>query len=236
MTTANINVDAAEVAKFDALANSWWDLEGESKPLHQINPIRLAFIEQQSSLAGKQAIDVGCGGGILTEVLAKASANATGIDMAETALRIAKLHALEAELSINYQQVTAEQMAEQSPQQFDVVTCMEMLEHVPNPASVIQACADLVTPDGDVFFSTLNRHPKAYLLAVLGAEYIMNMLPKGTHDYKQFIKPSELAKWCRQAGLEVRTIKGISYNPITRDFSLSDDVDVNYLIHCRRSL
>jgi len=236
MTTANINVDAAEVAKFDALANSWWDLEGESKPLHQINPIRLAFIEQQSSLAGKQAIDVGCGGGILTEALAKASANATGIDMAETALRIAKLHALEAELSINYQQITAEQMAEQSPQQFDVVTCMEMLEHVPNPASVIQACADLVTPDGDVFFSTLNRHPKAYLLAVLGAEYIMNMLPKGTHDYKQFIKPSELAKWCRQAGLEVRTIKGISYNPITRDFSLSDDVDVNYLIHCRRSL
>ncbi len=236
MTTANINVDAAEVAKFDALANSWWDLEGESKPLHQINPIRLAFIEQQSSLAGKQTIDVGCGGGILTEALAKASANVTGIDMAETALRIAKLHALEAELSINYQQITAEQMAEQSPQQFDVVTCMEMLEHVPNPASVIQACADLVTPEGDVFFSTLNRHPKAYLLAVLGAEYIMNMLPKGTHDYKQFIKPSELAKWCRQAGLEVRTIKGISYNPITRDFSLSDDVDVNYLIHCRRSL
>jgi 2-polyprenyl-6-hydroxyphenyl methylase/3-demethylubiquinone-9 3-methyltransferase len=156
--------------------------------------------------------------------------------MAETALRIAKLHALEAELSINYEQITAEQKAEQSPQQFDVVTCMEMLEHVPEPASVIQACSDLVTPEGDIFFSTLNRHPKAYLLAVLGAEYIMNMLPKGTHDYKQFIKPSELAKWCRQAGLTVCAIKGISYNPISRDFSLSDDVDVNYLVHCKRAL
>lgn len=236
MTTANINVDAAEVAKFDALANSWWDLEGESKPLHQINPIRLDFIQQQCELANKQAIDVGCGGGILTEALAKASANTTGIDMAETALKIAKLHALEAEISINYEQITAEQKAQQSPQQFDVVTCMEMLEHVPDPASVIQACADLVTPEGDVFFSTLNRHPKAYLLAVLGAEYIMNMLPKGTHDYKQFIKPSELAKWCRQSGLQVCSIKGISYSPISRSFSLSDDVDVNYLVHCRRAL
>ncbi len=236
MTTANINVDAAEVAKFDALANSWWDLEGESKPLHQINPVRLGFIQQHTELAQKNAIDVGCGGGILSEALAKASANTTGIDMAETALRIAKLHALESEISIHYEQITAEQKALQTPQQFDVVTCMEMLEHVPNPASVIQACADLVTAEGDVFFSTLNRHPKAYLLAVLGAEYIMKLLPKGTHDYKQFIKPSELAKWCRQAGLEVCSIKGISYNPITRDFSLSDDVDINYLVHCRRAL
>ncbi len=236
MTSANINVDAAEVAKFDALANSWWDLEGESKPLHQINPIRLDFIQQHCQLDNSHAIDVGCGGGILTEALAKASADATGIDMAETALRIAKLHALEAELTINYEHITAEQKAEAVPNQFDVVTCMEMLEHVPDPSSVIQACADLVTAEGDVFFSTLNRHPKAYLLAILGAEYVMNLLPKGTHDYKQFIKPSELAKWCRQAGLQVCNIKGISYNPITRDFSLSDDVDVNYLIHCRRSL
>jgi 2-polyprenyl-6-hydroxyphenyl methylase/3-demethylubiquinone-9 3-methyltransferase len=236
MTTAHINVDAAEVAKFDALANSWWDQEGESKPLHQINPIRLDFIQQYCSPENKQAIDVGCGGGILSEALAKAGAKTTGIDMAETALKIAKLHALEAEISIDYEQITAEQKAVQSPQQFDVVACMEMLEHVPNPASVIKACADLVTPEGDVFFSTLNRHPKAYLLAVLGAEYVMNMLPKGTHDYKQFIKPSELAKWCRQAGLQVCHINGISYNPLSRDFSLSDDVDVNYLVHCRRAL
>jgi 2-polyprenyl-6-hydroxyphenyl methylase/3-demethylubiquinone-9 3-methyltransferase len=233
--TTQTNVDPAEVAKFEALASSWWDEEGESKPLHQINPIRLNFIQQQCMLDNKQAIDVGCGGGILSEALAKAGAQTTGIDMADKALKIAKLHSLEAGLKINYELITAEEKAQQAAQQFDVVTCMEMLEHVPDPTSVIKACADLVTPEGDVFFSTLNRHPKAYLLAVLGAEYIMKMLPKGTHDYKQFIRPSELAKWCRAAGLHVQQIKGISYNPFTKAFKLSDDVDVNYLVHCKLS-
>jgi 2-polyprenyl-6-hydroxyphenyl methylase/3-demethylubiquinone-9 3-methyltransferase len=233
--TTQTNVDPAEVAKFEALASSWWDEEGESKPLHQINPIRLNFIQQQCMLDNKQAIDVGCGGGILSEALAKAGAQTTGIDMADKALKIAKLHSLEAGLKINYELITAEEKAQQATHQFDVVTCMEMLEHVPDPTSVIKACADLVIPEGDVFFSTLNRHPKAYLLAVLGAEYIMKMLPKGTHDYKQFIRPSELAKWCRAAGLHVQQIKGISYNPFTKAFKLSDDVDVNYLVHCKLS-
>jgi 2-polyprenyl-6-hydroxyphenyl methylase/3-demethylubiquinone-9 3-methyltransferase len=230
------NVDPTEVAKFNALASNWWDFEGESKPLHDLNPHRLAFIQDHSKLENQQVIDIGCGGGILTEALAKAGANTTGIDMGEMALNVAKLHALEAELIINYQHITAEGIAKQSPEQYDVVTCMEMLEHVPDPVSVIQACADLVKPGGDIFFSTLNRHPKAYLLAVLGAEYVMNMLPKGTHDYQRFIKPSEMALWCRQAGLSLTHLKGLSYNPINKDFHLSDDVKVNYLIHCTRPL
>ena len=228
------NVDPSEIAKFDALASNWWDLEGESKPLHDLNPLRLEFISKQCSLDNKHVIDVGCGGGILSEALAKSGANTTGIDMGEMALNVAKLHALEAELTIDYQHITAEEKAQQSAQNYDLVTCMEMLEHVPDPLSIIQACADLVKPGGDLFFSTLNRHPKAYLLAVLGAEYIMNMLPKGTHDYKRFIKPSELAKWCRQAGLQVSHIKGISYNPLKQAFKLSDDVNVNYLLHCKK--
>ena len=236
MSAAHNNVDPAEVAKFDALASSWWDEEGESKPLHQLNPVRLSYIDTRSQLHGKQAIDVGCGGGILTEALAKSSAIATGIDMGEMPLKIAKLHALEAELKIDYQQITAEEKAEQAAGEFDVVTCMEMLEHVPDPASIIKACSDLVTPGGDVFFSTLNRHPKAYLVAVLGAEYVMKMLPKGTHDYQRFIKPSEMAAWCRQAGLEVTDITGLNYNPLTKSFKLGDDVKVNYLMHCRRPL
>lgn len=234
--TVEMNVDPSEVAKFDALAASWWDLEGESKPLHDINPIRLGFIQQHCALDSKQAIDVGCGGGILTEALAKAGANTTGIDMGEMALNVAKLHALEAELTIDYLHLTAEQQAQNAGEQYDVVTCMEMLEHVPDPVSVIQACADLVKPGGDLFFSTLNRHPKAYLLAVLGAEYVMKMLPKGTHDYARFIKPSEMARWCRQAGLQVNDLKGLSYNPLNKDFHLSDDVKVNYLLHCTRPL
>lgn len=236
MSTAHINVDPAEVAKFDALASSWWDEEGESKPLHKLNPVRLSYIENRSPLNGKKAIDVGCGGGILTEALAKSGAIATGIDMGEMPLQIAKLHALEAELNIDYEQITAEEKAEQAAEQFDVVTCMEMLEHVPDPASIIKACADLVKPGGDVFFSTLNRHPKAYLVAVLGAEYVMKMLPKGTHDYQRFIKPSEMATWCRQVGLEVVDITGLNYNPLTKSFKLGDDVKVNYLMHCRRAL
>lgn len=234
--TVEMNVDPSEVAKFDALAASWWDLEGESKPLHDINPIRLGFIQQHCALDNKQAIDVGCGGGILTEALAKAGASTTGVDMGEMALNVAKLHALEAELTINYLHLTAEQQAQNAGEQYDVVTCMEMLEHVPDPVSVIQACADLVKPGGDLFFSTLNRHPKAYLLAVLGAEYVMKMLPKGTHDYARFIKPSEMARWCRQAGLQVNDLKGLSYNPLNKDFHLSDDVKVNYLLHCTRPL
>lgn len=234
MTDAQANVDPTEVAKFEALANSWWDPEGESKPLHEINPLRLGYIEQRCELKDKHVIDVGCGGGILSEALAKKQAHVTGIDMGEMPLNIAKLHALEAKLSIDYQQITAEQKAEKSAGKYDVVTCMEMLEHVPDPVSVIRACADLVKPDGHLFFSTLNRHPKAYLFAVLGAEYIMNILPKGTHDYQRFIKPSEMASWCRQAGLEVCDITGLSYNPINKTYKLGDDIKVNYLMHCRK--
>ena len=228
------NVDPAEIAKFEALAPSWWDPEGESKPLHDINPLRLAYIASRCQFKNKPLIDIGCGGGILSEALAREGAQVTGIDLGEMPLTVAKLHGLEAGLSINYQQLSAESMAENAAATFDVVTCMEMLEHVPNPASVIHACSQLVKPSGDVFFSTLNRHPKAYLLAVLGAEYFMKMLPKGTHDYKRFIRPSEMAAWCRQAGLEVCDITGIVYNPISKTFKLGDDVKVNYLMHCRR--
>jgi len=236
MTTAHTNVDPNEVAKFEALATSWWDTEGESKPLHQINPLRLSFIKSKCKLSDKAVIDVGCGGGILSEALAKSGGQVSGIDMGKMPLDIAKLHALEAELTIDYQQITVEQKAEQDGEKFDVVTCMEMLEHVPDPVSVIKACSQLVKPGGDVFFSTLNRHPKAYLFAVVGAEYLLNMLPKGTHDYKRFIRPSEMASWCRQAGLEVSDITGLSYNPLTQNYSLGDDVKVNYLMHCRKAI
>ncbi len=236
MTTTHTNVDPNEVAKFEALATSWWDTEGESKPLHEINPLRLSFIESKCKLNDKNIIDVGCGGGILSEALAISGAQVTGIDMGKRPLDIARLHALEAELTIDYQQITAEQKAEQAAETFDVITCMEMLEHVPDPVSVIKACAQLVKPGGDVFFSTLNRHPKAYLFAVVGAEYLLNMLPKGTHDYKRFIRPSEMASWCRQAGLEVSDITGLSYNPLTKTYSLGEDVKVNYLMHCHKAI
>lgn len=228
------NVDPAEVAKFDALADSWWDPEGQSKPLHQINPLRLQFIKDRTVLKTAKIVDVGCGGGILTESLAISGADATGIDMGEHPLDIARLHALEVGLKINYQQTTAEAMAANHPAEFDAVTCMEMLEHVPDPQAIIRACAEMVKPGGDVYFSTLNRNPKAWLLAIVGAEYIANMLPKGTHDYARFIKPSELARACREAGLSVSAIAGISYHPLTRKYALTQDVDVNYLIHCRR--
>ncbi len=236
MTITQENIDHSEVAKFEALASGWWDKEGDSKPLHDLNPVRLAYIQRYCTLENSKFIDVGCGGGILSEALAKSGASVTGIDMGKMPLDIAKLHALEAGLTIDYQQITAEGKAAQSAEQFDVVTCMEMLEHVPDPVSVIQACSQLAKPGGDIFFSTLNRHPKAYLLAVLGAEYIMNMLPKGTHDYKRFIRPSEMAAWCRQAGLEVKNITGMSYNPVSKTFKLGDDVKVNYLMHCRKEL
>ncbi|EGL56177.1 2-polyprenyl-3-methyl-5-hydroxy-6-metoxy-1,4-benzoquinol methylase [Methylophaga aminisulfidivorans MP] len=234
MSQKQANVDLNEVAKFDALASSWWDLEGQSKPLHDLNPIRLAYIAERTSLKDANVIDVGCGGGILSEALAKSGAHVTGIDMGEMPLNIAKLHALEEGLTIHYQHITAEEMAAQNKEQYDAVNCLEMLEHVPDPASIISACAGLVKPGGDVFFSTLNRHPKAYLLAVLGAEYIMKMLPKGTHDYKRFIRPAELSAWCRQAGLKVKDVTGMNYNPLTRQFSLGNDVKVNYLIHCKK--
>lgn len=234
MTENQLNVDPMEVAKFDALAAGWWDPEGQSKPLHQLNPIRLGYITDRVSVADKQVIDVGCGGGILTEALAKENAQMTGIDMGESPLSIAKLHALESGLKINYDQCTAEEKAAAAHEQFDVVTCMEMLEHVPDPSAIIQACADMVKPGGDVFLSTLNRHPKAYLLAVIGAEYVMNMLPKGTHDYKRFIRPSELSAWCRRAGLKVKNISGLHYNPLSGQFSIGRDVSVNYLVHCQK--
>ncbi|MCX4187274.1 bifunctional 2-polyprenyl-6-hydroxyphenol methylase/3-demethylubiquinol 3-O-methyltransferase UbiG [Methylophaga sp. OBS4] len=232
--TEHSNVDPAEVAKFEALASSWWDLEGQSKPLHDINPLRLGYIAERCQLKDADVIDIGCGGGILSEALAESGARVTGVDMGDMPLDIAKLHAMEAGLEIHYQQSTAEAMAAKHPEQFDAVTCMEMLEHVPDPVAIVKACAELVKPGGDVFLSTLNRHPKAYLLAVLGAEYVLNMLPKGTHDYKRFIRPSELAGWCRQAGLKVENIRGLSYNPLTRTYSLGKDVKVNYLVHCRR--
>jgi len=234
MSEIQQNVDPNEVAKFEALASSWWDMEGQSKPLHEINPLRLGYIADRCQLDGAKVIDVGCGGGILSEALAKKDAIVTGIDMGEMPLDIAKLHAMEGGLDIHYEQSTAEEMAAKHSGEFDLVTCLEMLEHVPDPAAIIQACADLVKPGGDVFFSTLNRHPKAYLLAIVGAEYVMNMLPKGTHDYKRFIRPAELSSWCRQAGLQVKNITGISYNPLSRQFSLSQDVKVNYLVHCRK--
>jgi 2-polyprenyl-6-hydroxyphenyl methylase/3-demethylubiquinone-9 3-methyltransferase len=234
MSDTHSNVDPNEVAKFDALASGWWDKEGESKPLHEINPLRLGYVEQRAGLKNKQVIDVGCGGGILSEALTQSGADVTGIDMGKMALDVALLHSIEAGLKINYQHITAEQKAQQSPAGFDVVTCMEMLEHVPDPVSVVKACSDLVKPGGDVFLSTLNRHPKAYLFAILGAEYIRKMLPKGTHDYSRFIRPSELARWCRQAGLEVVDITGMNYNLFTQDFKLGDDVTVNYLMHCRK--
>jgi 2-polyprenyl-6-hydroxyphenyl methylase/3-demethylubiquinone-9 3-methyltransferase len=234
MTNVHHNVDPNEVAKFEELAAGWWDLEGQSKPLHDINPLRLGYIAERCKLADANIIDVGCGGGILSEGLAQSGAKVTGIDMGDMPLDIAKLHAMESGLEIHYEQATAEAMAAKHREDFDAVTCLEMLEHVPDPAAIIQACADMVKPGGDVFFSTLNRHPKAYLLAVLGAEYVMNMLPKGTHDYKRFIRPAEMAGWCRRAGLHVEDVTGMSYNPISREFSLGKDVKVNYLVHCRK--
>ncbi|MCK2183191.1 bifunctional 2-polyprenyl-6-hydroxyphenol methylase/3-demethylubiquinol 3-O-methyltransferase UbiG [Halomonas getboli] len=231
------NVDAAEIAKFEALAHRWWDTDGEFKPLHEINPLRLDFIDARAGLAGHRVIDVGCGGGILAEAMAHRGAEVTGIDLGEAPLAVARLHAEETGASVDYRQISVEAMAEAHAGEFDVVTCLEMLEHVPDPASVIRACARLVKPGGQVFFSTINRNPKAYALAVVGAEYLLRMLPRGTHDYAKFIRPSELAGWCREAGLTVCEQSGLTYQPLTRRYRLSaTDVSVNYLMHCRREV
>jgi 2-polyprenyl-6-hydroxyphenyl methylase/3-demethylubiquinone-9 3-methyltransferase len=229
-----MNVDQSEIAKFSALAHRWWDPNSEFKPLHAINPLRLSWIKTFVSLEGKKVVDVGCGGGILAESLAQAGAETTGIDLSEKALKVAELHALEVGAKLTYRVISAEDLAQEQAGQYDVVTCMEMLEHVPDPASVVQACADLCKPGGTLFFSTLNRNPKSYLFAIIGAEYILRLLPKGTHEYAKFIKPSELVTFTRAAGLEMLGMKGLSYNPITQVYSLNDDVDVNYMIAVRK--
>jgi len=225
------NVEAAEVNKFAELAHQWWDFQGVFKPLHQLNPLRLNYIDSRANLAGKRVLDVGCGGGILSESMAQRGAQVTGIDMAEKSLQVAQLHALESGLQVEYRSVAVEVLAEEQPQSFDVVTCMEMLEHVPDPASVVRACATLVKPGGHVFFSTLNRNAKAYLMAVVGAEYVLNLLPKGTHDYSKFIKPSELAAWMRQTELELQHQTGVTYHPLSKQYALIQDTSVNYMLH-----
>ena len=230
-STQSVNVDPAELEKFAALAHRWWDKNSEFKPLHAINPLRLNFIDNAVTLNGKRVLDVGCGGGILSESMAEKGAGVMGIDLGEKALKVAKLHQLESGSQVDYQLIAVEELASQQPESFDVVTCMEILEHVPDPAAIIDACARLVKPGGSVFFSTINRNPKAYLFAVIGAEYVLNMLPKGTHAYEKFIKPSELSAWARQAGLNVEQLKGMSYNPLTQHYSLGSDISVNYLIH-----
>lgn len=234
-TVTNVNVDPAEIEKFSALASRWWDPDSEFKPLHAINPLRLDWIlSYTGSLAGKQVLDVGCGGGILSESLAQSGADVTGIDLAERSLKIARLHSLESGVPVKYEMVSAEDMADQHPARFDVVTCMEMLEHVPDPGSIIRACSKLVKPGGWVFFSTLNRNPKSFLFAIVGAEYVLGLMPKGTHSYEGFIKPSELISSARRSGLDALALKGLEYNPITKHYRLSGDTSVNYLLASRR--
>ncbi|QWD72006.1 bifunctional 2-polyprenyl-6-hydroxyphenol methylase/3-demethylubiquinol 3-O-methyltransferase UbiG [Polynucleobacter sp. UB-Raua-W9] len=229
-----MNVDQSEIAKFSALAHRWWDPHSEFKPLHAINPLRLGWIKSFVSLEGKKVVDIGCGGGILAESISQSGADTIGIDLSEKALKVAELHALEVGANLTYRSISAEALADDQPGQYDVVTCMEMLEHVPDPASVVRACAKLCKPGGTLFFSTLNRSPKSYLFAIIGAEYILKLLPKGTHEYAKFIKPSELLAFTRAADLEMIGIKGLSYNPLTQVYSLNDDVDVNYMIAVRK--
>jgi 2-polyprenyl-6-hydroxyphenyl methylase/3-demethylubiquinone-9 3-methyltransferase len=229
------NVDAQELAKFSELAHRWWDTESEFRPLHQINPLRLDWIDSQAGLRGKQVLDVGCGGGILAEAMARRAEHVTGIDLAARPLGVARLHALESGVSnLQYREVSTETLAAEKPGSFDVVTCMEMLEHVPDPAAVVRACTDLAKPGGWVFFSTLNRNPKSFLLAIVGAEYLLRLLPRGTHEYARFIRPSELARWARDSGLVLQGTKGMQYNPVTRRYWMSDDTSVNYLLACRK--
>ena len=229
------NVDPQELAKFSDLAHRWWDPASEFRPLHQINPLRLDWIDGQAPLAGLRVLDVGCGGGILADSMARRGARVLGIDLAAKPLRVAQLHALEAGTQgVEYREIAAEALAQEMPAAFDVVTCMEMLEHVPDPSSIVRACAQLVKPGGAVFFSTINRNPKAFLFAIVGAEHVLGLLPKGTHEYARFIRPSELARWCRDAGLELQGTRGMEYNPLTRRYWLSADTSVNYLLACRR--
>jgi 2-polyprenyl-6-hydroxyphenyl methylase/3-demethylubiquinone-9 3-methyltransferase len=228
------NVDPNEIAKFEALASRWWDKSSEFKPLHDINPLRLNYIDERALLPGKKVVDVGCGGGILSEGLAQRGAYVTGIDMGEAPLSVARLHGLESGVDVDYHQITVEELAEKEAGTYDVVTCLEMLEHVPDPASVIASCARLLKPGGDLFLSTINRNPKAFMLAIVGAEHILKMLPKGTHEYKKFIKPSELTRYVRQAGLNFQDITGMVYNPIIKEYKLARDVDVNYLVHATK--
>lgn len=233
--TAGSNVDPAEINKFEELASRWWDPNSEFKPLHDINPLRLDYIDDIATLSGKTVLDVGCGGGILSESMAARGAHVTGIDMGTAPLEVARLHLLESGETVEYRQVPVEQLAQERPASFDVVTCLEMLEHVPDPASVIRACQALVRPGGHAFFSTINRNPKSYLFAIVGAEYVLRMLPRGTHDFAKFIRPSELAGWIRDAGLDMKDLRGMTYNPFTRTYRLDpNDVDVNYLVASRK--
>ncbi len=228
------NADPVELEKFSQLAHKWWDPHSEFKPLHEINPLRLNYINRHAALSGKTVLDVGCGGGILSESMSTMGAAVTGIDLSEKALQVAKLHLLESGKQVDYRHIAVEDLAEERPGHYDIISCMEMLEHVPNPGSVIESCARLLKPGGWVFFSTLNRNPKSYLFAVIGAEYILNLLPRGTHDYAKFIKPSELAQSCRNAGLNLVGLTGMSYNPVTKVYSLGTDTSVNYVIACRK--
>ena len=229
------NVDPAELAKFSELAHRWWDVNSEFRPLHQINPLRLDWIQSMAALKGKQVLDVGCGGGILSDAMARTGAHVTGIDLATKSLKVAQLHALETQTpNVTYREVSAEALAAEQPASFDVVTCMEMLEHVPDPASVVQACATLVKPGGWVFFSTLNRNPQSFLFAIVGAEYVLNLLPKGTHEYAKFIRPSELAAFCRDAGLQTQASRGLQYNPLTQRYWLDANTRVNYMLATQR--
>ena len=232
--SSNSNVDPAELAKFGALAARWWDPHSEFKPLHDINPLRLNWIDRHVGLSGKRVIDIGCGGGILAESMATLGADVTGIDLSEKPLKVAQLHLLESGQQVNYRLIAAEEIAKQQPEQFDCVTCMEMLEHVPEPNSTVKAAAALVKPGGWVFFSTLNRNPKSFLFAIVGAEYVLNMLPKGTHEYRRFITPAELATMVRGAGLTVTEFTGMTYNPFSKVYALNDDISVNYIVACRK--
>jgi 2-polyprenyl-6-hydroxyphenyl methylase/3-demethylubiquinone-9 3-methyltransferase len=228
------NADPNELAKFSDLAHRWWDPNGEFRPLHQINPLRLAWIEGKARLAGKRVVDVGCGGGILAEAMARAGAQVKGIDLAEKPLSVARLHGLESRIPVDYEAVSAEDLAAREPASYDVVTCLEVLEHVPDPSRTVGACATLVRPGGHLFFATINRNPKSYLFAIIGAEYVLRLLPRGTHDYARFIKPSELSRWCRDAGLDIGHLVGMTYNPLTQVYALGPDTDVNYIVHATR--
>ena len=234
MTNPSVNVDPEEIAKFEKLAGRWWDATSEFRPLHEINPLRLEWIDARAKLAGKKVLDVGCGGGILAEAMAARGAQVTGIDLGEAPLAVARLHLKVSGQNVDYHKIAAEDLAREQARGFDVVTCMEMLEHVPEPASIVSACAQLVKPGGHVFFSTLNRNPKSWLFAIVGAEYILNLLPRGTHEYMKFIKPSELERWSRHAGLNVREYTGMHYNPLIQRYSLGPGVDVNYMVHAER--